>query len=183
MNKRTTASMSSRKFSVRDLRSEVKPRGCAAASLECRAATLLLAACIAAFAASQCFAAAPLKIGEAVSITLKNNSELRSLRQELIKAEAFKLAADGTLLPSLSVSGAAGWQREPQTNDGERDDDRSAEATLEQVVYSGGRNSAIRAQSPQVRTIAEMAIADGENGAVGELFARFYNVLLQKKYK
>ena len=27
-----------------------------------------------------------------------------------------------------------------------------------------------------------MAIADGENGAVGELFARFYNVLLQKKY-
>ena len=195
MNKTTTASMPSRKFSVRDLRSEVKPRGCAAASLERRAATFLLAACIAVFAASQCFAGtAPLKIAEAVSITLtlkiaeavsitlKNNSELRSLRQELIKAEAFKLAADGTLLPSVSANGTAGWQREPQTNDGERDDDRSAEATLEQVVYSGGRNSAIRAQSPQVRTIAEMAIADGENGAVGELFARFYNVLLQKKY-
>ena len=106
MNKTTTASMSSRRFSVRDFRSEVKPRGCAAASLERRAATFLLAACIAVFAASQCFAGtAPLKIAEAVSITLKNNSELRSLRQELIKAEAFKLAADGTLLPSVSASG------------------------------------------------------------------------------
>ena len=83
---------------------------------------------LAAAAAAPSFAAAPLKIGEAVSITLKNNSELRSLRQELIKAEAFKLAADGTLLPSLSVSGAAGWQREPQTNDGSASRRRTTEA-------------------------------------------------------
>ena len=80
--------------------------------------------------------------------------ELRSLRQELIKAEAFKLAADGTLLPSLSVSGRglAGSASRRRTTEA-ADDDRSAEATLEQTVYSGGRNSAIRAQSPQVRTI------------------------------
>lgn len=142
---------------------------------------ILAAALALAAAAAPSFAAAPLEIGEAVAITMKNNSSLRSLRQELIKAEAFKLAADGTLLPSATVDGTLGWQREPQTDDGGRDDDRSAEAALEQVIYSGGRNSAMRAQSPQVRTIAEMAIADGENSAAGELFARFYNVLLQKK--
>ncbi len=146
-----------------------------------RFSKMFVSALLVAASAVPCAAAPPLKIGEAISITLKNNSSLRSLRQELIKAEAFKLQADGTLLPQVSASGTFGWQREPQTNDGRRSDDRSAEAALEQEIYTGGRNAALRAQSPQVRTIAEMAIADGENSAAGELFARFYNVLLQKK--
>ncbi len=124
---------------------------------------------------------APLEIGEALSITLENNASLRSLREELKKAEAFKLQAEGALLPSVSVNGALGWQREPQTESGDRDDDRSAQATAEQELYTGGRVGAMRAQSPQVKTIAEMAVAESENAAAGELFARFYNVLLQKK--
>ncbi len=132
--------------------------------------------------ASAAAASAPVDINEAVKLTLKDNSALRSLRQELIKAQAFKLQADGTLLPSVSAGGVLNAQREPQTNDGsDRSDSRAASASLEQIIYSGGKNSAQRAQSPQVRTIAEMAVADGENSAVGELYARFYDVLLKKK--
>ncbi|KEJ93427.1 TolC family protein [Synergistes jonesii] len=143
-----------------------------------------LAAALAAFALCSAAQAerTPLCIGEALRITLENNAELKSLRQELAKADAFKIKADGTLLPSLSFSAAADAQREPQTADGsERSSGRSAAVSLEQEIYSGGKNSAMRAQAPQLKTIAEMAIADAENGAAGELYARFYNVSLKKK--
>ncbi|MDD3964048.1 MAG: TolC family protein [Synergistaceae bacterium] len=120
-------------------------------------------------------------INEAIELTLTNNSGLRSLRQETIKAFAFQIQADGTLLPSLSVNAYLDRQKESTTNDGERNDNKGARATLEQVIYSGGKNSAIRNQSKQVKNIAEMIIANGENNTVGELYARFYNVLLQRE--
>lgn len=120
-------------------------------------------------------------IHEAVELTLKNNSELRSLRQETIKAYSFKIQADGTLLPSISANAVLDRQRENTTNDGGRYDSKSVRATLEQTIYSGGKNPAIRDQSKQVKNIADMIIASGENNAIGELYARFYNVLLQSE--
>ena len=123
---------------------------------------------------------APLDIGEAIRLTLENNAELRSLRQETIKARAFKLQADGTLLPSVTAGGYLDKQREDQTTAGDRDDNRVARASIEQTIYSGGKNSALRRQSPIKKTIAELMIANGENSVTGELYARFYNVLLQR---
>lgn len=139
----------------------------------------IIAAAALAFPAA---AAEPLSIEEAVALTLRDNIALKSLKQELIKADAFKVAADGSRLPSVAAAATIDKQREPQTTDGsDRDDGRSAKATLEQVFYSGGKISAVRAQSPQVRSIAELAVRGGENDAAGELYARFYNVLLKKK--
>ena len=123
---------------------------------------------------------APLDIDTAIKLTLENNAELRSLCQETIKARAFKLQADGTLLPSVTASGYLDKQREDQTTAGDRDDNRVARASLEQTIYSGGKNSALRRQSPIKKTIADMMIASGENSVTGELYARFYNVLLQR---
>lgn len=120
-----------------------------------------------------------IDIHGAVELTLKNNSGLRLLRQETIKAYAFKIQADGTLLPSITANAGLDRQKESTTNDGERNDNKTAGVTLEQTIYSGGKNSAIRDQSKQVKNMSEMIIADGENNAVGELYARFYNVLLQ----
>ncbi len=105
----------------------------------------------------------------------------RSLRQETIKAYAFKIQADGTLLPSITADAGLDKQKESTTNDGARNDNKTTAVTLEQIIYSGGKNSALRDQSKQVKSMAEMIIADGENNAVGELYARFYNVLLQKE--
>lgn len=122
-----------------------------------------------------------LGINEAIELTLTNNSGLRSLRQETIKAYAFQIQADGTLLPSLSANAYLDRQKESTTNDGERNDNKGARASLEQVIYSGGKNSALRNQSKQVKNIAEMIIANGENNTVGELYAKFYNVLLQRE--
>lgn len=123
-----------------------------------------------------------LDIKEAIDITLRNNSGLRSIRQEAVKAEAFKVRADGTLLPAISMTGYIDDQRESQTTDGsDRTSARVARATLEQVLYSGGRNAAIRRQSQQVKSIADLMLIDGENSVVGELFARFYNLLLQQE--
>ena len=123
---------------------------------------------------------APIGVQEAVSLTLENNSYLRQLKQELIKADAFRIQADGTMLPTVTVNLSAAKQKELQTSDGsDRTDSRTAKAGIEQTLYSGGKNSALRRQSGQVRTIAELALQNGENGAVGELFGRFYNVLLQ----
>ncbi len=120
-------------------------------------------------------------IHEAIELTLTNNSGLRSLRQETVKAYAFEIQADGTLLPSLSANAYVDRQKESTTDDGERNDNKGAKASLEQIIYSGGKNIAIRNQSKQVRNIAEMIISNGENSAVGELYARFYNVLLQRE--
>ena len=138
-----------------------------------------VAVLFAALLASPAFAA-PLDISEAIRLTLADNSSLCSLRQEAVKARAFKLQADGTLLPNVYASGYLDKQREDQTSDGSRSDSRMARATLEQTIYSGGKNSALRRQAPYRKTIAEMMVADGENSAVGELYARFYNVLLQR---
>lgn len=124
----------------------------------------------------------PLDIKEAIDLTLRYNSGLLSIRQETVKAEAFKIQADGTLLPSIAMNGYIDDQRESQTTDGsDRTSARVARATLEQALYSGGKNAAIRRQAQQVKSIADLALIDGENMAVGELFARFYNVLLQQE--
>ena len=122
-----------------------------------------------------------ISIHEAIELTLTNNSTLRSLRQEIKKAYAFKLQADGTLLPSISASASIDRQKESTTNDGERNDNKGAQVALEQIIYSGGKNSAIRRQSKQVKSIAELMISNGENDAVGALYVRFYNVILQRE--
>ncbi|MDR1514853.1 MAG: TolC family protein [Synergistaceae bacterium] len=120
----------------------------------------------------------PMGIGEAIDIMLANNSSLLSLRHEMRKAEAFEIQSEGTFTPDLALSAAADDERTNQTSGGTSQVRLSASQTL----YSGGRNQALRRQSGQVRSIAELTLADAENRAVGELFARFYNVLLQDRY-
>ena len=93
------------------------------------------------FSAQQCMAGTDtsVDINEAIELTLKNNSELRSLREEILKAEAFKVEADGTLLPSINIKGYIDQQKESQTSDGSsRYDSKEVSATLEQILYSGG---------------------------------------------
>ena len=121
-----------------------------------------------------------IDIHEATRITLEDNSELRSLRQEIVKAFAFKVRADGTLLPSISAGLDLSKQKEETTNDGSRNDSREARISLEQVISSGGKDPALRRQSRQAAVMANMLTADGENRVIGELYARFHNVLLLK---
>ena len=54
----------------------------------------------------QAGAESPAAVGikESINLTLENNASLLSLKQEIIKAAAFKVQADGTLLPSISAS-------------------------------------------------------------------------------
>ena len=144
--------------------------------------SVIISACV--LSAAPCLAqGTSMDIYEAIDLTLKNNSSLRSLRQEVIKAEAFKIQADGTLLPNLSASAYINRQKENLATLAatEQNEAKYAAATLEQTLYSGGKNSAIRRQAPQVKTMADLLITDGENSALGELFARFYNVLLQRE--
>lgn len=122
-----------------------------------------------------------INIHEAIDLTLTNNSTLKSLRQEIKKAYAFKLQADGTLLPNISANASIDRQKESTTKNEERYDNKGAKVSLEQIIYSGGKNSAIRRQSKQVKSIAELMIANGENSTVGQLFVRFYNVILQRE--
>ena len=127
-------------------------------------------------------AAVSMDIKEAIDLALKDNLTLKSLRQEAAKARATKLQADALWTPEIGVSAYVDEQRENQTSDGSsRSDNRVARVTLSQTLYSGGRNSALRRQSEQVKSIADLSLIDGENAAIGELFARFYNVLLQER--
>ena len=123
-----------------------------------------------------------MDIKEAITLTLENNSELRSLRQEMVKAEAFRLQAEGAFLPEASFNAYIDEQKENQTTDGSsRYDNRVARLTLSHTLYSGGRNQAMLRQSPRVKSIAALNLKDAENRVTGELFARFYNVLLQER--
>ncbi|MDR3355520.1 MAG: TolC family protein [Synergistaceae bacterium] len=134
------------------------------------------------FAPSQSIAAVSMDIKEAIVLTLENNSELRSLWQETIKADAFRLQAEGAFLPEAAFNAYIDEQKENQTSDGSsRYDNRVARLTLSHTLYSGGKNQAMRRQSVHVKSIAGLNLADAENRATGELFARFYNVLLQER--
>jgi outer membrane protein TolC len=122
-----------------------------------------------------------IDIREAIGLTLQNNLELLSVRQEARKAEAFRLQAAGASQPEIALNAYLDAQREDQTSDGSsRSDNRVARLSLQQTIYSGGRNSAMQSQSAQVKSIADLSLAAAENRAIGELFARFYNVLLQE---
>jgi outer membrane protein TolC len=129
-------------------------------------------------AASVQAALPPLEIDEALGLMLSRNLTLRSLRQEIDKAEAFKLQADGTLTPEINLSASAA---ETSTKAGQSGTNEAA-LSLSQIIYSGGRNEAMRKQAPHTRSIADLAVEDARNKAAGELFARFYNVLLQERY-
>ncbi|MEG1641610.1 MAG: TolC family protein [Synergistaceae bacterium] len=124
-----------------------------------------------------------LDIKKAVEITLEKNASLRSLREEIRKAEAFRLKADGTWLPSVRATGQMSKQKEPviTTDNPNKQDTKSATAILSQTLYSGGKDSAIRRQASQKKNIAQLMIENGENSVIGELFAKFYSVLLNKE--
>jgi outer membrane protein TolC len=123
-------------------------------------------------------ASAPMGIGEAMDLMLTNNSALLSLRHEIQKAEAYKIQAEGAFTPEMSLSAAADEERANHMSSGTN----RAGLTVSQTLYSGGRNQALRRQSKRLGSIAELAVADAENKAAGELFARFYNALLQERY-
>jgi outer membrane protein TolC len=131
---------------------------------------------------SPSFAAVSMDIMEAIALTLENNSELRSLRQEMVKADALRLQAEGAFLPEAAFNAYVDEQKENQTSDGSsRYDNRVARLTLSHTLYSGGKNQAVLRQSAQVKSIAALNLIDAENRVTGELFARFYNVLLQER--
>jgi outer membrane protein TolC len=123
-----------------------------------------------------------MDIKEAISLTLENNSELRSLRQEMVKTDAIRLQAKGAFMPEVAFNAYIDEQKENQTSDGSsRYDNRVARLTLSQTLYSGGKNQAMLRQSLQAQSIAALNLIDAENRVTGELFARFYNVLLQER--
>jgi outer membrane protein TolC len=119
----------------------------------------------------------PMSIAEATQLMLERNLTLQSLRQDIGKAEAFGLQADGTMTPEVGISATTSEQRSQEGSTGTNE----ARIILEQTLYSGGRNQAMRRQSSQVKSIADMSLEDARNRATGELFARFYNVLLQER--
>lgn len=145
-----------------------------------RAARASMCALCAAFSFAQCAAADEIRLIDALEIMLSDNISLRSIRQEAVKAQAKRVAADGAWTPDVRITAAADAQREPQTNDGsDRSSGRSVRATLDQTIFSGGKNTALRKQAAHAANEADFRIADAENAAAGELFARFFNVLLQ----
>ncbi|MDR3075947.1 MAG: TolC family protein [Synergistaceae bacterium] len=136
---------------------------------------ILLFAALSCCAVAQSWAAeAPLEIREAIRLMLEDNLTLKSLSQDVKKAEAFKLQADGTMTPEVGLNAST-------TEESSSTGSNQAQLSLTQTLYSGGRNQAMRRQSSQVRSIADLALTDAQNGATGDLFARFYNVLLQER--
>ena len=138
---------------------------------------LLIAALLCHAAARSGAAEAPLEIREAIGLMLDDNLTLKSLRQDVQKADAFRLQADGTMTPEVGLNA---FTREESSSTGSPGSNQ-AQLSLTQTLYSGGRNQAMRRQSSQVRNIADLSLIDAQNGATGELFARFYNVLLQER--
>jgi len=126
---------------------------------------------------AQTLTKAPIDIREAIELTLSDNLDLRSLSQEIYMAEAFRLVADGTLTPTLDLNAST---EETWTGSGNAGSN-SARLSLNQTLYSGGRNQALRNQAEHVTSIADLVIIDAQNRAIGQLFIRFYLVLLQEQ--
>lgn len=142
---------------------------------------IIIAAALIAFARptqpASAEAGSPMDIREAISLMLSNNLTLKSIALELDKAEAFRIQADGTRAPEAGLSAMTDETRAR----GESSGSNQIRLSVSQTLYSGGKNRALRKQAPRARGIAELSLADARNRAAGELFARFYNVLLQER--
>lgn len=138
------------------------------------------AALCALIAAASYACAEDMSVIEALDIMLTDNIALRSMRQEAEKAQAKYDASRMLLAPEVSVTAGADVQRKPQTSDGsDRSDSRSVSATIRQPLWTGGRVAALRRQASSLVNEVGLKVIDAENASAGELFARFFNVLLQ----
>ena len=132
---------------------------------------------------------APIDIREAIDLMLRDNLSLKSLRQEIMKAEAARLTADGTMTPSVNLTAQTSVARPGEANRMARramgQDELvwtdQASISVNQTLYSGGRNTAMRRQAMHTMSIADLALIDAQNRAAGQLFAAFYNVLLAER--
>ncbi len=120
-----------------------------------------------------------LTIGEALRIALQNSPTLASQRQELNKAKAGILQADGNFTPSLSLTGQYSDNRTPTTNDGsDRSDSSTAGVTVVQNLYSGGKHVAQRRQAKESMTKAELTVKEAEEALAVKIYSNFYGVIL-----
>lgn len=86
-------------------------------------------------------------LGDAQSVAKRAHPSIRQLQHEVSAAEAGIALAKANMGPTISGNVAA-------TDNGNRADSFSASITLNQTLYSGGRNSALYRQSLSRRDIA-----------------------------
>lgn len=146
-----------------------------------RTAIAIIASLAASIAAAAHGGDGSIDIHAAIEMTLENNISLRTARVDRQLAQADVVGAEGLWTPTLTLDATTSRARERQTSDGsDRHGTVAAYARLQQTIWSGGRNTAQIRSARRGALIAGLRIADAENAAIGELFARFYYVLLQQ---
>ena len=119
-----------------------------------------------------------LTLQEAVDTALKHNSSLLSLEQEIEKAKASRLVADATFLPSLTISGSATRQKLAVVPALDKYTNSEINATLTQVLFSGGKVPASVRQSAAQYAMALAGYEEGKNQAIKSVYKLYFSVVL-----
>ena len=119
-----------------------------------------------------------LSLQAAIDTALKHNSSLLSLAQEIEKAKASRLVADVAFLPSLTISGSATRQKLAVVPALDKYTNSEINATLTQVLYSGGKVPASVRQSAAQYAMALAGYEEGKNQAIKSVYKLYFNVVL-----
>ncbi|MDY3869304.1 MAG: TolC family protein [Pyramidobacter sp.] len=121
-----------------------------------------------------------LSIQDALTAALQNNPTLSAQRQQLDKARAAKIQADGNFTPSLSLTGQYSENYPDTTNNG-RTDSRTAGITVVQNLYSGGKHVAQKRQAQESMTQAEFSVRESEEELAVKIYTNFFGVILARE--
>lgn len=120
-----------------------------------------------------------LTLEKAIRLVLEKNPQVLSSRQEQVKAAGAVSVARGAFLPSLSLGGS--YTREEETSSTSEPDNYTADITVSQSIYQGGKLRAYRNQADLAVGLADSVVANTEETIIYEVYTRFYNVLLGRE--
>jgi outer membrane protein len=127
--------------------------------------------------------AAPVTLGEAYAMALQLSEDVRIGEQSVRQAEEEIRRARSTVLPQLTVRGNY-WRYPEESGDIgiiQPRDSYSAEATLEQALYAGGKNSAGQRIAKQGVNVAGTDLRLSRESTLFRVAQVFYSVLRAQK--
>lgn len=127
--------------------------------------------------------AAPLTLGEAYALALQRSEDVRIGEQGVRLAEDEIRRARSTVLPQVTVKG--NYSRYPEETGPfgiiQPRDSYSAEATLEQALYAGGKNSAGQRIAKQGVDVAGVDLRLSRESVLFRVAEVFYSLLRAQK--
>ncbi len=124
-------------------------------------------------------AAQILNLRSIMDLAREQNLDIRSSREELLRAQGKDLEGEAGYLPHLDIAGSYRQQNNALNSQGD-EEYSGGEITLSQTLYQGGKNKAKREQALHFRDVANQGIELTTQDVFYSVLDTYYEVLLGK---